>query len=590
MLYVFWILIFLGALTFCLSIYHYFIVRYTIRQAKSAYDTPICFIDHSGVIVEVNSTFTDIFLKNIPNHNIPFTDCCNIPDTQESNHVICQDSTGRKWQLRDVNIFDKTMIIFVPDNEKLSWLHQLPLPCCLIDSHSRIHHINQHMTNYLDESWQTQPVDKYIHQNRLRDFQLCMKRANDSISFMDTLWKNKPIKLSIEKTYNDLYCVCIHDMQDIETIKQKAYVAQNLQLLGQLTASVTHDFNNVINAISLLLYSLQEKIKTGEETQQDIQDIQNTTARAQELIRQLLEFSKDKADSHENDPVIVLKNFMHSLVVLAGENVQLHIDIDAPQHLVQLSPAQILQIALNLIVNARDAKATNISLKLRQETLLKPKQIHTGMLAPRDYTVLTVTDNGAGIKAKDIGNVCGAFFSTKKTGSGLGLATIHRLATMHSGGIDLTSQPGETIFTIYIPCIAQNDTVKEKLAEQNGQYNIVLVEDDETIRDLMTRALKHNGYQVAAFENGAHALENMSILENTSLIITDFFMPKMDGVQFIQNVKQTIKHTPIILMSGVYPDELKGKVSEDVTILSKPVQLQQVLLTISNLLEAPSKE
>lgn len=675
--------------------YHKITLKKLSGQCLEVDDVPVCFINDHGIVVSWNNFFEQIFLvdntaevvdgsankhqedvskgdkdtsvgggktginvnkggyentsgvngKFNGKNNIALVDCMKIVNA--GRQVVGEDDTGRKWILRYMHVYSKTMIIFIPMDTDMDWIYRLPVPCCIIDSAHCVQYVNQQMLEYIDKNWKGEPFERFLSRTRIRDFQVCVEKAGERPAYMDTLWgvKNIPIKLSVVGLNQHMYCICLHNIEEIEIVKQKAYMAQNLQLMGQLTAGVIHDFNNVINAISLLMYSMQEKLSDGmrgesggkarlmgleegavvmnhevaREMQDDMHAVHTTTARAQELIKQLLEFSKDKQDSHENDPVVVVKSFIHSLVVLAGEKVKLHVSIDAPQVLVNLSAAQILQIVLNLIVNARDAGAKDIWLEMKHLMLIQPKSIYTGILSPKHYIVISVKDNGGGIPKQNMGNVFNAFFSTKKTGSGLGLATIHRLATMHSGGIDLHSSTSEVLsgnvemgndgrnnadkgnnarreeikeigttrFDVYLPCRSENGEkdLNAAMIEQNSKYNILLIDDDETGRNLMNRALLRNGYKVVACEDGVKGLEMLEKMNGVSLVITDAIMPNMNGIQLIKQIREKNRGMPIILISGFSTDELKDSVSDDVVLLSKPVQISMMIYTIDKLLK-----
>lgn len=565
-------------------IYNQITLRKLANQCLEIDHIPVCFIDKNGIIINKNECFIQTFLTSDQMGNIPLISCLNIVDS--SKQVLGEDKSGRVWMLRYIHVYARTMIMFIPIDTDMSWIHKLPIPCCIINNTHEIQNINRHMYEYITE-WKFVPFEKFLNKSRIRDFQICVQKAFDQIgyvSYMDTLWgiRNTPIKLSVVALNQNQYCICLHNIQDLEAIKQKAYIAQNLQLLGHLTASVVHDFNNVINVISLLLYSMQEKL--SEEHQTDVAAIHNTISRAQELIKQLLEFSKDKTDKQENDPILVIKNFSQSLIVMAGEKVNVSINTDDSKQLINLTAAQILQIALNLIVNARDAQAKEITMKVSHVTLVIPKNISTGILAPKHYMMISVSDNGIGIPQENLSRVFNAFFSTKKTGSGLGLATIYRLAVMNSGGIDLHSEPGQTTFSVYIPCLQASDTAQQ-LKNQNSRYHILLVEDDETAREYMGRALTQQGYRITACKDGSEGLQAVNSISDLSLMITDAIMPKMNGIELIKHIKEQNNTLPIILLTGFNAEEVKDSIPHDVVALSKPTKVSLLIYTMTELLK-----
>lgn len=637
------------------KIFHLISSKEILDQIISHEEVPICFINAKGYIVKHNTFFSNAFVKQVnkgkhvdellewsSSINIidkPLLEYIEITDTDED--LISIDKLGRYWKLLYLQIGGTTAILFLQAHQtNTDWIYDLPIPCCVVDKKMHVKAFNEYMLPYFSGGQNTQFIShsiesdthfnlkQFIHSSKIKEIAAMMDRirSHKDTKHIDVLWqssgneidnKNVDNKVLPNKNNHSLatvtldfklldqndskgnFVMFLHDMSEIENMKQQAQKAQHLQILGQLTASVVHDFNNLLTAISGLSSLMQDQLASNHPVQPDIREIQNTTARAQELIQQLLDFSKDRSEQDCNNPVEVMKDFMQSIIILAGHDVNLNINAKAPEHCVELTRSQIVQIIINFIVNARDAGATSIDINMQLKTFAQPKRTRGGLLYPNQYSVLRVSDNGDGIPVAVQDKILEPFFSTKEKGSGLGLATVNRLLQMYNGSLDFESSSSGTTFYAYIPCVdkdANKKTVEKNKKAENIQSNdaqnkisdeiipavkadgmygtILFVEDDQVVRDLTKRALEYHKYNVITAENGEEAIEYISKLNQSGngikeqpfdsttkwssdsresdsttkwpfdsitkwpfdLIITDAVMPKMNGVKFIQEL------------------------------------------------------
>lgn len=550
-----------------------------IRKLMNTNDLPICLISSNGTIVFSNSCF----ISNIsPLKDVPLLDVVDLIE-QESNLCVT-DKTGRHWKLVYLGFDSQTVVYFIAtSDEEYGWLYELPAPCCFIDRTSKILGVNKPFLDYVDDNWSEHSLAKYIAKSRLREWNLELEKLSseeEREASIELIWQNATamsVRLFM-KPHKDGFIVLLYDLSDLENIKQQAQKAQNLQLMGQLTASIVHDFNNLLSAISGFCYLLQEHLPAEHQANRDVREIQNTTSRAQEMTKQLLLLSNDKAEQEFTDPVIVIRECAQTLSMLAGQEISVNFKLpESLNQLVNLSYTQLFQIVMNLIVNAKDADAKDIKLEVIETDLDKSKSLKTGLLLPGKYIMLQITDNGDGIIPQVQDKILKDFFTTKEKGSGIGLATVARMLTLHEGGLDFESGYGETIFRIYIP------VNKPNIVEQKS-VKILFAEDDALVRDLTKRALEYNGYKVVCCEDGKEALDLVNNGEIFDLLITDAIMPRMNGLKLVTEVRKIEPDMPVVFMSGVNSQELHEKLPDGIVLLQKPMKIKDLIEVLKDIL------
>jgi PAS domain S-box-containing protein len=349
--------------------------------------------------------------------------------------------------------------------------------------------------------------------------------------------------------------------------------AQKMEAVGRLTGGIAHDFNNVLGAIltnaQLLSMTLPSDF-SGDGS--EVADIETAARRGADLIRRLMAFSRDE-DLHLEvvDPSSVLGETEKLLAGLLPEHIELALDEDHRGALVALDRSAIQQILLNLATNARDAMPDGGTLSISTAV------VKNG----REQLEIEVRDTGVGMDEDTMERVFEPFFTTKRAdeGTGLGLAMVHALVDRHGGTIDVSSQPGVgTLFKICLPVAdATEQSVVERAEPQLSESShegrtVLLVEDEEPLRNAGRRVLEHDGYRVLTAEDGLSALRILEAnRDEISLVLTDFIMPVMGGGELYDATRDWARRPPFVITTGHSPGDLDGPaVSGEVPILRKP--------------------
>lgn len=370
--------------------------------------------------------------------------------------------------------------------------------------------------------------------------------------------------------------------------------AQKMEAIGQLAGGVAHDFNNIIHAIQGYSSLLLELTDPCSKKHEFIQEIFNSTERAGALTRQLLAFSRKQIiESRDLDLNALIKNFLKMIARVIGEHIMLDFKPFAGSLRVHADPGQLEQILINLCINARDAmdNGGELVISTRHKVLDKEFCQIQPWAEPGDYAVLTVSDTGCGMNAYTQSRIFEPFFTTKQfgQGTGLGLATVFGIITQHNGLIQVQSEVGSgSTFHIYFHRVALREQPPQippasPAKTTGGSETILLAEDEDSVRRLTARMLRHAGYQVLTASNATEAKE--IIAKNHPLIdlaLLDMVMPGGSGKDvhdYFINLKPEA-HT--IFMSG-YSGGIK---SEDIinrnqiAFLQKPFGIETLFLTI----------
>lgn len=395
--------------------------------------------------------------------------------------------------------------------------------------------------------------------------------------------------LELQMAYEEL-SLSIEQREKITEERERLHAqllhSQKMESLGRLAGGVAHDFNNLLTVIigNLELAMMSRDIEPDVNALLSESNI--AARRAADLTGQLLAFSRSQMI--EIKPFKVQKLIAESVKMaerLLGEDIELQVSLECPDAVIEGDPTQIQQILMNLVVNSSDAMPQGGSLRVRlwqEETMV----------------ILEVSDTGVGISKETQERIFEPFFTEKPVGhgTGLGLSTVHGVVTAHGGRIELDSSPKEgTTFTVYLPLtggIPGHAPTARSLPPLTGTGSILLVEDDEQVRNLSVRALELSGYRVTACENGAAALKTLEEKEDFDMLLTDVVMPGMDGAQLARKIRERLRGLPILFMSG-YTDEKLSSFeirAEGCSFLGKPftpLELQKAVAgTLSDAVRA----
>lgn len=372
------------------------------------------------------------------------------------------------------------------------------------------------------------------------------------------------------------------DVTERKQLEDQLMHAQRMEAIGRLAGGIAHDFNNMLMAIlghtelSLLRLGPNDPLRAS------IQTIQDTGERAAALTRQLVTFSRKQVVAPRvlvlNGVVTDMNKMLRRLI---GEDVEVVYTLDPDLWPVKIDPSQVEQVVMNLAVNARDAMPKGGRLTIRTENAtLDEHQVrrHLG-LAPGDYVALSVSDTGIGMTAETRERIFEPFFTTKVQGkgTGLGLSTVYAIATQNDGSIDVTSEIGRgTTFTLRFPRV-EGEAVTERPVRRpdmpRGTETVLVVEDEDAVRDLVCQMLRMAGYTVLEARHGGEALlicEQSK--EHIHLMVTDVVMPQMSGRQLAERLAPLQPDMKVLFMSGHTDDAVirHGVKNAMMTFLQKP--------------------
>jgi len=393
-----------------------------------------------------------------------------------------------------------------------------------------------------------------------------------------------------------------HIEQEKKLIQDQLYQSQKMEVVGKLAGGIAHDFNNLLTAINGYSEIALKKIKKDEPVETDLEVILDCGMKAARLTEKLLGFSRKQIAIpivlNLNKIILELNKMLARLIPKEIEFVQ---NLSDEPCVIKADPSQIEQIIVNLVVNACDAMNNKGKLTILTDTISFKKEIPIlfSTITPGDYAVLQVTDTGSGITKEILNHIFEPFFTTKKVneGTGLGLSTVFGIINQNNGFIDVESEVDRgTTFSIYLPestddnsSINDSLTIKEDYQLPEGTEKILLIEDEDNIRDFVSSILEDQGYTVISGHNGEAGLEIAeSINYDFDLLIADVRMPKISGPEM---AKQLLIHNPklkILFVSGHDNDELADAELSEFTyhFLQKPFTIASLTQKVRKLIDS----
>lgn len=363
--------------------------------------------------------------------------------------------------------------------------------------------------------------------------------------------------------------------------------AQKMESIGQLAGGIAHDFNNLLTGIKGNTSLAMMDLPASHPVYEFLSEINVASDRAANLTRQLLAFSRKQIiDPVVLDPNALLKKLDNMLGRLIGEDVEITWKLSQSAGLVRADPGQIEQVVVNLAVNSRDAMPDGGKLVI--ET--KPVVLENG-----PHVVISVSDSGHGIDPKIADRIFEPFFTTKQMneGTGLGLSTSFGIIRQHGGTIDVHSEAGKgSTFEIYLPRV-DDEIEKAKLKPTlsnlpTGTEKVLIVEDDTMVLDVAIRLMENLGYEVFRAASGPQALDLMKEAEfDIDLLITDIVMPRMNGRELAQRMRNDRPDLKVLFTSG-YSDDIissHGLLDKGVHFIGKPYSRETLALKVRELLD-----
>ena len=360
-----------------------------------------------------------------------------------------------------------------------------------------------------------------------------------------------------------------------ERAQEQLRQAQKMESIGQLTGGVAHDFNNLLMAVMSALSLLRRRIPETPQTKQLIDGAIQAAERGASLTQRLLAFARQQDLKTSAVDIGKLIGGMGDLLDRSlGPRFVLTTDISPDLPPAQVDANQLELAILNLAINARDAMADggSIDISVREETISGHPTLPSGA-----FLAIRVADSGAGMDEATLKKAIEPFFSTKAVGkgTGLGLSMVHGLAVQLGGGFTLESTPGAgTVATIYVPRAdgaLANVQADEKATGETPGARVLLVDDDVLVASLTAAMLEELGHTVTEVHSGAAAMELLEAGEPVDLMMTDYLMPGMTGMDLVQAARQLRPALPVLIATGFA--EVSDGLPADIPRISKPYDL-----------------
>jgi|GEM_PF-838021 len=413
-------------------------------------------------------------------------------------------------------------------------------------------------------------------------------------------WRNSVIRT--EDGSIDLVVSSGTDITEQRELELKLQQAQKMEAIGRLAGGIAHDFNNLLMVISGSVEMAQQEDDPAR-LHERCAAIGEAARTAAGLTARLLTFSSRQSTRPEL--VHLAPAVADSLKILErtlGEDIVLRVEHDPEDLPVMIDPSHLSQILMNIIINARDAMPGGGEIVIttgRADLTLDDLQERDDLVAGA-YARLSVSDRGAGMDEDQRARLFDPFFTTKEPGegTGLGMATVYGVVVQNRGLIDVESSPGTgTTITVFLPLADRPEKAQARPAVSEpdgfgligGSERIVIVEDEEAVRDLVHEILTRMGYSVSTFSDPAGtiaAFEGMTGEERPDLLITDVVMPGMSGVEMVRHLEEIVGRVPVLFMSGYTDDALasRGLDEGEWEIIGKPFSTLDLCARVRDLL------
>ncbi|MCP5464489.1 MAG: response regulator [Deltaproteobacteria bacterium] len=393
----------------------------------------------------------------------------------------------------------------------------------------------------------------------------------------------------------------MHFLQELKGLQDQLYQAQKMESIGLLAGGVTHDFNNILNCILGYVSLMQSKLPKDEKLERYLKTITTSAKRGASLTRQLLDYSRC------SDPMIEktnLNDLVEETELLMSAALPKTIELETQKAtqllLAEVDTGRLSQCLINLCVNARDSITKEgkilISTHNQCKTLADGKEQY--------FVRIDVEDTGGGIPEEVQSKIFDPYFTTKEKGlgTGLGLATIKKIMSEMGGDVSFVTELGKgTTFSLLIPAISSNVTKNNACDEPSLHQNlkthpqplsglsILIVDDEELIRDLLDEAFKAEGAQTHLAQDGIEGLEILKMTDkNFDIVILDVIMPRLDGIGFFKKAKQIAPKLKVLFSSGyAESDELCLLLQSGQTeFIQKPYSESEIIKKMQSLLNA----
>ncbi len=389
-------------------------------------------------------------------------------------------------------------------------------------------------------------------------------------------------------------CGIARDVTERKHLESQLLQSQKMEAVGTLAGGVAHDFNNLLSAIMGYASLLQMKMEKNNPLYAYASQILVSSEKAANLTHSLLAFSRKQVINLKpvviNDTVDKLHRLLERLI---PEDVEFRITRNTERLVSLADPGQLDQVIMNLVTNARDAmpRGGKLTISVDRVAIDDDFVMTRGYGKPAHYALIAITDTGIGMDAKTVAKIFEPFFTTKGVGrgTGLGLAIVYGIIKQHNGYIDVRSKPGEgSTFSVYLPLVWLEPANEEAAPEiTGGTETILIAEDNNELCELSVKVLEDHGYTVLPAKDGSLAVEAFREHKgDISLVILDVVMPKMNGKEACEAIRNLDPSVKVIFTSGYTDDIIEQKgVNDRYDFLGKPITPGTLLKKIREVLD-----
>ena len=450
---------------------------------------------------------------------------------------------------------------------------------------------------FVDPPEYTRLVDEFRRTGRMDGFEVRWKRKDEGI--ITVRISGRAVAGGDEPS--DVLEAIAEDITERRLLEDQFRQAQKMEAVGRLAGGIAHDFNNLLMVISGYTEVLLDQLTLGHPLHSKAEAIQQASDRATTLTRQLLAFSrKQLLELKVIDVNAIVTDMERLLRPLIGEDIELTTTLAPNVGCTRADAGQLEQVIMNLVVNAKDAMPNGgkICIRTASVNLDDSYRPENTIIKNGPYVMISVSDSGQGMDRETQARIFEPFFTTKEKGkgTGLGLSTVYGIIKQSGGYVFVQSELGRgSVFTIYFPRVDEpseaHGDLPVSLAAAGGTETVLLVEDEDSVRQLVRETLESRGYRVLEAGNGQAAL---TVAANhpdpIHLVITDVVMPGLNGHELVQQLLSTRSGLKVLYLSGYAQDAFSTPPTADAqkTFLQKPFTLQSLARKVREILGPPT--
>lgn len=387
----------------------------------------------------------------------------------------------------------------------------------------------------------------------------------------------------------------LRDISERKSLTAQLLQAQKMEAIGKLAGGVAHDFNNLLTVILGYVGIALYKLQPTEPLAHDLKQVESAAKKATNLVRQLLLFGRKNSQIFA--PIDLGKTIAELLKMLhrvIGEDIMLVLDFADDCWEIKADPGNIEQVVMNFAVNARDAMPDGGVLSFKTANVVIDEQYCSSNPEARlgRFVCFSVSDTGMGVSAAVLPHIFEPFFTTKEVGkgTGLGLSVVYGIVQSHKGWIEVDSPPGQGMtFRLYFPVVSAaireeaGGTIPESVMFSGQGEKILVVEDDEMIRELELKSLAKNGYAVIGAASAEEGLVYFAEQEDAfALVLSDVVLPGLNGIAFVEELRKKRPDLCVLLCSGYASQEKYGTLIKEggYSFMEKPFTVSQLLAEV----------